>query len=79
MNDKINVYTHFLLKVDAQQAVDIIFLNQAKMNRREPQIKIYNEEKRCVIITPEEPYNCLKHVSLIPCFSDIQVLLCSLS
>ena len=68
------------MKVEAQQAVDINFLNQVKINRGEPQIKISNEEKRrCVIITPEEPYNCLKHVSLIPCFSAIQVLLCSLS
>ena len=48
---------HLLLKVEAQQAVDInIFKASRKRTEGEAQIKIYNEEKRRrLIITPEEP------------------------
>ena len=48
---------HLLLKVEAQQAVDINFFTPSrKRTEGEAQIKIYNEEKRRrLIITPEEP------------------------
>ena len=46
-----------LLKVEAQQAVDISFFKPSrKRTKGDAQIKIYNEEKRRhIIITPEEP------------------------
>ena len=40
-----SIYIYILLKVAAQQAVDINFWNQVKITDGKPQIKVLNEEK----------------------------------